>query len=456
MRRRLQALAVVALMTATAGCDKYFTGPALDSNPNVPSDASASQLFVGVQAFTMANITGDQNRVITLFDHQMAGTGRQWAGYDQYAFTENDFIWDSYYNSGGLVDLRKVQALVTADKLFLGITQVWEAFIVSQVADIWGDLPYSEALSAEHPTPKLDKQLDVYAALQTLLDHAITNLGAGGAGPGAADLVLGGDKTAWLQVAHTLKARLYMHVAEVDNSAYAKALTESSLGIASSANNFTTYQSGGTGEQNQWWQFRTQRGTDIGASASFVDLLKSRNDPRLSTYFEAGPAAGGTILGATPGQEDDGTIAWLNTASGERGSPEYRQPLITRAENEMIKAEAQYRGGNTAGALATLNAYRATVPLPALDVSGAALLTAIMQEKYVALFQNIESWNDWKRTCYPNIAAVTGSTVPARLFYPTTERNTNPNIPSPSQQARRNQNDPRNTTSTDGSACLGQ
>ena len=34
-----------------------------------------------------------------------------------------------------------------------------------------------------------------------------------------------------------------------------------------------------------------------------------------------------------------------------------------------------------------------------------------MTEKYIALFQNIEVWNDYKRTCLPALAAVPQSNV---------------------------------------------
>ena len=56
----------------------------------------------------------------------------------------------------------------------------------------------------------------------------------------------------------------------------------------------------------------------------------------------------------------------------------------------------------------------------------------VMEEKYIALFQNIEVWNDYKRTYYPAITAVAnanfGNKVPGRLFYGTTEANANPNL----------------------------
>jgi hypothetical protein len=455
LRRNIRLLAVVALTGAVTACgENYFSGPGINTNPNVPSVAQANQLLVGFTGYNQYNLLGDNNRIISIFAQQIAGTGRQWAQYDNgYSFDENTFPWDGFYTGGGLIDIRKVEAAVDADKVYLGVAQVWEALTVATIADLWGDMPYSQALGASQ-TPTLDKQLDVYAAVQTLLDKAIANLGGAGTGPGSSDLIYGGDKNKWLKAAYTLKARYYMHTAEVDASSYAKALTAAQAGIASPSGDFTSYQSGSIGEQGHWYQFRIGRGTDIGIGKVLVDMMKARNDPRLTAYFSAGPAANGVINGAAPGQEDDGTIAWL---SATRGDPAYRQPMVTYAENQMILAEAQFKTGATAPALATLNSFRATVPLPALTVAGTDLYTAIMQEKYIALFQNIEVWNDYKRTCYPNLTPTDGSnTIPARLLYSGAERSSNPNIPSPSQAPKRNANDPKTPTSTDGSVCKGQ
>ena len=36
------------------------------------------------------------------------------------------------------------------------------------------------------------------------------------------------------------------------------------------------------------------------------------------------------------------------------------------------------------------------------DLSGEELFAAIMNEKYKALFLNMQSWSDWRRTGYPN------------------------------------------------------
>jgi hypothetical protein len=446
------AISAIAVAGLLAGCNDYFEGPGISENPNSPSKATANQQFTGFQAFAFYNMTGDVNRLISMWTQQMAGTGRQWAGYDKYVVTENDFTFGGYYTGGGLVDIRGVEEKVKDDKLYLGIAQTWEVMTMDLVSDVWGDIPYSEAAS-DVVLPKLDKQAAVHNALLTLLDQAISNITAGGTGPGAVDLVYGGDKTKWAAAAHTLKARLYMHLAETDPTNYAKALTETNSGIASAGSDFTTYHSGSTGENNHWNQFRLGRGTDISAGKYLVDLMKTRNDPRLTQYFSPGPDAGGVIKGAPPGEEYDGTDAWL---SETRGGADFRQPLLTFAENQMIRAEAQYRTNAQAAALATLNGYRASIGLAAKNgLTGAALITAIMEEKYVALFQNTEVWNDYRRTCYPNLVPAAGSVIPARLVYGTDERRANPNIPTPSQQPKRNEIDPPTTTSVDGSSCRG-
>jgi hypothetical protein len=78
-----------------------------------------------------------------------------------------------------------------------------------------------------------------------------------------------------------------------------------------------------------------------------------------------------------------------------------------------------------------------------------------MEDKYVALFQNTEVWNDYHRTCYPNLNAGSWHLHSGRLLYGTDERRANPNIPSPSQQPKRNQLDPATANAIDGSRCLG-
>ena len=100
-------------------------------------------------------------------------------------------------------------------------------------------------------------------------------------------------------------------------------------------------------------------------------------------------------------------------------------------------AEAYNQTGSDPLALTHLNNARAAVPLPALvGITGVALLDSIMTEKYVTLFQNMETWNDYRRMCIPRLTPYnTGAVnpqwrgkIPGRLFYGGTEMNVNPNM----------------------------
>ena len=139
------------------------------------------------------------------------------------------------------------------------------------------------------------------------------------------------------------------------------------------------------------------------------------------------------------------------------GAPGFDQPLITWEENQLIIAEAAYQTNDPTTAATALNAVRGANGLSSISPSGGALLHEIMIEKWIALFQNIESYSDYRRTCVPNLApAGDADAIPGRVLYAFTERNTNPNVPDPSAQPLRNDNDPPNATTPTGQACLGQ
>jgi len=227
-------------------------------------------------------------------------------------------------------------------------------------------------------------------------------------------------------------------VAEGDNTAYAKALTEAQLGISAPANDYRTYQSSLTPENNFWYQFQIiARDSYMRMGKRLVDLMVARSDPRLSNYFALD--GNGLYEGANPGQQTDDAI--MSNLSTTRLDPAFHQPLVTWAENQLIIAEAKYQTSD-ATALDNLNAERTAAGLSSLSgITGTALLDSIMTEKYVVTFQTIEAWNDYKRACTPTLVPAGGAAaVIGRLPYALDEVNTNPNVPKP--EPARNANDP--------------
>lgn len=450
---RAALAAVTPLLVAGCSGDGYLKCADCITSPNAPTTATSTQRLVAVQAKLTQFLNGNLARITSMWMQQMAGTQLQYQTWDQYLLdadmTASDFTMP--YTGGGLIDIRAIEAnsVASGDKTFLGIAEVLQAWEMGTLADFWGDVPNTQAAKPDSfPTPKYDPQQVVYDSVLATLDQAIANLNANaGAGPGGADIIYGGNAAKWAALAHTLKARFYLHLAERDPSNYAKALAEANQGISSNAGDYLTYQTTNANEQNDWYQFLLT-GTRTGftrAGKYEVDLLKSLNDPRLAEYYQKGTGAA-DYLGAAPGQALQG---WMATISAKRLAPDYRQPLVTYNENLLIKSEALFQTGNPQAALDTLNRERAAwatatpwhsaIALP--PESGPVTLAAIMQEKYITLFQNVEAWNDYKRTCLPALTPANGAvSLPGRMLYTNAERQTNPNVPA---DPVRNWNDPQ-------------
>jgi hypothetical protein len=449
---------MVALATL-AGCRDFLTGDKLTTNPNSPTSASTIQLLVAAQASLFNQQEGQLARIAAMYTQQLSGTNNQQRDYGSfYLLSEGDVgtFWNQTYTGGGLLDLRRVQAAAKAagDARTQGVATVMEALRVGTTASLWGDVPYAEAAS-DTKTPKLDPQQQVYAALQARLDSAIVLLGGAGTGPGGADLVYGGNATRWTKAAYTLKARFALHTAErLGTPAYQAALDAALKGIdeapASAAQamhgqapgDLRAYHGNTVDDGNVWAQFLSNR-ADMTANQQFIALLQRRGDPRLAEYFD--PAGNGQYQGASQFGVVPASGASVVDAATRRQFP-FRQPIVTWAENQLILAEARFQLGQTAAALGNVNAVRQAVGLAPL--AAPLTLDQIAEEKYVALFQNVETYNDWKRLCFPKLTpGGQGGTpspngIPARLPYPVGERNANPNIPAPNAAPQRNWNDP--------------
>ena len=535
MTRTIKVAAVsLGLVLGTVGCGNFLVGDKLSNNPNNPTQATAEQLFIGMQANMISSQENSVAMTVCMWMQQCMGVGGRFV--DQFAhYTVNEFSWDGnwfqVYTGGGLFDLRKIEAAKRAagDSAFLGITKIWEAFDIGVAADLWGNIPYTQAVGS-NPTSSLDNQLAVYDSVQSLLSQAIAELGPAqpGLGPSGLDLVYGGNKVRWIAAAHTLKARFLLHTIEANAATkatiYANAIAQATAGIASPAGDLLAFHSPATSERNIWYQFQTTTfGQDVVAGKTLVDIMRARNDPRLPAYFGMNASAswqashkyakGNRVLDPNGNGEQvtavaapdslsgstepvwpttsgatttDNHVTWTNTGlpwGGEdvnvpqpgnivsplsgslRMCPDasscgsFLQPLVTYQENELIQAEAYSTAANPSGndgtALTHLNNARAVPGLSALaGITGVALLDSIMTEKYVALFQNIETWNDYRRTCIPALAPYTAvgvnpiwrGKIPGRLYYSGSEGNVNKNIPDPGTQVAtngfRNPNDP--------------
>lgn len=214
-----------------------------------------------------------------------------------YSPGNHDFAWRTAY-AGILADVRSLEPLALENELYmhLGIAQVAEAYTVATLVDFFGDVPYSESNDGVSFNPVADPGLQTYQALHGVLDAAIANFNKEESRKPDQDFFYGGDKAKWINLANTLKLKLYLQSRLVTES-------ESVAGINAvlSGGNYITSASGdfkfeyGTVDTNPdsrhpIFAINFVEGTGVTdyMSNSYMDMMlngKSVEDPRVRYYF---------------------------------------------------------------------------------------------------------------------------------------------------------------------------
>jgi len=236
----------------------------------------------------------------------------------------------------------------------------------------------------------------------------------------------------WAQVAYSIQARLYLHIGN-----YTNAIASANLGIAGGNADWLINHDDGDnwtdGIMNIYWNFmQWNRYGYLGADDAYLPQLLTNNlDPRYDYYYYAGDP-----YDITP-------FAWY----GGIFQNDHSFPVITYYETQLIIAESEMVDGtpNPAAALVALNNVRAYwdarlddmwgaddyfLPYLATDfATNADLLEAILTEKYISCYGQLESWNDMRRTDnYIDIPLKAGTTdYPKRLPVPQNEIDANKN-----------------------------
>ena len=207
-----------------------------------------------------------------------------------------------------------------------------------------------------------------------------------------------------------------------------------------------------------WAQFFEENLYVMGAGKLLVDLLKKDNDTRLHIYFDSLSAFNDSVVGISPLSAVPPYASQLNTNAV--GSEDWGVGWISWHENQFIIAECKLAMGLDSEALMALNntlyeiekrwqSYDPVCSLPRYsEISGEKLLEAIMNEKYKALFLNMQTISDWRRTGYPKFVDISGNSTeceggtPRRILYPELEKKTNSNTPQGDSIYDRVENDP--------------
>lgn len=132
--------------------------------------------------------------------------------------------WRAVYSTA-LPDIKTMIPLAEEQELYthVGIAKVLEVYMMITMVDFFGDVPYSEAtLGEEFPNPKVDPGADIYAAMEKLLDEAITDFAKDEKALPKNDFFYGGDESKWIRLANTIKLKMYLQTRLVDSGAASK------------------------------------------------------------------------------------------------------------------------------------------------------------------------------------------------------------------------------------------
>jgi hypothetical protein len=364
----------------------------------------------------------------------------------------NGAAWNTLY-AEVLRDLSDARPLIQEDPFLtdeqkanqIAITEVLTVLAYHILVDLFGDVPYTEALT-DDVTPKYDDGQTVYMDIISRLDAAINSLG-GDTGFANYDIVYSGDAQKWRMFANSLKLRLAIRIAEVDET---KAKTMAEQAVMDEAGVFTSFMDqfaigyqGTTPNTNPLWVDLVQSGrSDYIAANTLVDAMNTLNDPRLPLYYQ--DMFDGKFVGGVYGDQQPYNA--FSHPGARQLNPTWPGIVLSYWEVQFLLADAAQRGfavGGSAeefynegvrssilywgGTEAQADAY--------LNNSDVAFATAqgtpfqkIALQKWISLYdQGFEAWTTHRFYDYPPmaIAALSELPTPKRYTYPVTEYSLN-------------------------------
>ena len=320
---RCVQVAALALVASACSKDEFLD---VNTNPNLPLSVPPSVLLTGVQATTSFAVGNDLGRVTGLLVQHMAGIANQPRVYDTYLLRGNfDNQWNNELYGGTLINSQQIINLTQATSpVYAGYAKILKAYNFALATDLWGDVPYSQALQGNLTTgvlqPRFDKQEDIYKGNQTLGIQSLFDLVREGLAdldkpsqlrPGADDLIyFRGSVTnsaaaivKWKKFGNTLLLKLANTISKKEPALAAAVINEVvAKGPAAymSDNSDDAEVPFGTsvGNQNPFYAYNyVNRPDDQMLSQRFLDSLNRLKDPRIARFFTTTPTP---VLTPTP------------------------------------------------------------------------------------------------------------------------------------------------------------
>lgn len=444
----------------------------LNTDPNRPKEITPG-VMLGQTQYRIVNRSIDAARSFTheLMQVDAPRSSAGGGGLHRYVVTPGAGVWTGFYNS--LTDIEDIY--VIADRLkennYKAIALVYKSWAYSILTDLYGDVPYSEAIKATEGIvkPGFDKQKDIYVQLLKNLETANSLFDDTKALTYAGDMLynanaLSGGKNAgilkWKKFANSLRLRLLLRISKRDgeinvNQQIAAILADPTANpvFTSPADDAIFKYPGTFPYYNPFYNARQVDWRDGNYFTKyFLNKMNADNDPRRAVWITPVSVSGANVYQGI----DSGYPTTVEYAVGRNSS--YTDALktlpqlgvmMTFAEVEFIKAELALKGFTTGktpkahyegGIAASMTQWGATMPAGYLQQASVAYdatattekqLEQIMLQKYYAyFFVDYQSWFEKRRTGYPVLPRGAGipaeNKFPVRVPYPTYLQSLNP------------------------------
>lgn len=421
--------AVIVCFMFMISCEDYLD---INENPNNPTDAPISGLMVN-STFETAQNTYRLGSFSSYYVQYLASPNPG-SSSDVMDDVSYGSAWFNLYNvMTDLSDLISGAQKRQANH-YQGAGEILMALNLGMTVDVFGPVPYSEALNFQTVTPAYDDDEALYTEVQGLLNDGIANLSQDTEiSIGEDDFIYGGDVEKWRKFGNMLKARYLNHLSKT--GAYDPASVLAALDGGFESNDDDAQVEYFTEEFNPWANVAIDNANlYLGGwiSEQFIEAMDGTtngvSDPRMPLMISA---------------TDDGEYIGVENGAGRGNAPEAgarstletgdfysseQSPLLiaTYFEQKFIEAEAAFgidKSRSYNAYLEGISSHMKKTGVPGAEIDayinspevsmGEANFTIddIFEEKWKAMFLHPEAWVDARRYDYQ----YENFTVPANL-----------------------------------------
>lgn len=452
MKKVLYLIIILFIASATGCTDKFED---FNTDKKHPAVVPGESLFSNAQK-DLSDYLNNTNVNVNIFklmsQYWTETTYIDEANYDLVTRNISTGIYTRMYLLV-LTDLKEASSIINATTVSaneaaakqnkLQIIELMNVYIYSHLVDVFGAVPYKEALNIENVYPKYDLGKDIYADLFTRLNNALSKLNPAAGSFGSADLYYGGNVAKWVKFGNSLKVRMAITVADADNT-LAKTSVEAAADkiFASNSDDCLLQYMTASPNYNQLYADLIASGRhDFVPANTIVDMMNKLKDPRRDAYFTQ---LAGAFVGGKYGYSN--SFSQFSHISDRIQEPTFPGIMLTYSELCFYMAEAAERGYNVGGTAESWYNKGVTASFSFWGVGKVAEYLAKPEVAYAtatgnwkqkigtqswlaAYTRGIEAYTSWRRLDYPILNLPENTTkysdIPVRFTFPVNEQTLN-------------------------------